>query len=328
VHDGGEQTSINFTATVADDGVDGALPATAVFTLNITPVNDAPTDITLTNTSIPENIGIGATVGWLQSIDADIPSDTFTYTLMSSPNNMFMISGNELIVNTALDFETLSSETITIRTDDGNGGIFDRMFTISVTDFDENPFVAASEEGGGTDTGVPLGLSERNSGIGGVSPVFEDILKTNNALYNTAFIEISQDSLWFDPFQSREAQNNNANILKNDGSVQAQGSGLQFSLSDMLQQPNMDEIQGEGDLEGADMSLKRALSFFTEIQTIQDYLKPEQQSEINETQDYGDDDLGQKGQSIVKKLSIEDQFADVLSYHVKQQQALRQALLQ
>lgn len=96
----------------------------------------------------------------------------------------------------------------------------------------------------------------------------------------------------------------------------------------MLQQPNMDEIQGEGDLEGADMSLKRALSFFTEIQTIQDYLKPEQQSEINETQDYGDDDLGQKGQSIVKKLSIEDQFADVLSYHVKQQQALRQALLQ
>jgi hypothetical protein len=96
----------------------------------------------------------------------------------------------------------------------------------------------------------------------------------------------------------------------------------------MLQQPNMGEIQGEGDLEGADMSLKRALSFFTEIQTIQDYLKPEQQSEINETQDYGDDDLGQKGQSIVKKLSIEDQFADVLSYHVKQQQALRQALLQ
>jgi hypothetical protein len=90
----------------------------------------------------------------------------------------------------------------------------------------------------------------------------------------------------------------------------------------------MGEIQGEGDLEGADMSLKRALSFFTEIQTIQDYLKPEQQSEINETQDYGDDDLGQKGQSIVKKLSIEDQFADVLSYHVKQQQALRQALLQ
>ncbi|WP_353931255.1 DUF4347 domain-containing protein [Okeanomitos corallinicola TIOX110] len=95
------------------------------------PTNQPPTDITLSNNIIGENATVGTIIGTLTSTDPD--GDTnFTYTLINNTNGVFSINGNELIVNAALDYETQSSYTITIQTDDNNGGVYQEDFSINI----------------------------------------------------------------------------------------------------------------------------------------------------------------------------------------------------
>jgi hypothetical protein len=71
--------------------------------------NNAPTDISLSATSIAESASNGSTVGTLSASDVDA-GETFTYSLVvgtgSTDNASFSISGNTLRTATALDFET------------------------------------------------------------------------------------------------------------------------------------------------------------------------------------------------------------------------------
>src|SRR5437868_2610829 len=52
------------------------------FTITINDVNEAPTDITLSNSSVNENQSSGTTVGSFSSTDPDTTSQTFAYTLV------------------------------------------------------------------------------------------------------------------------------------------------------------------------------------------------------------------------------------------------------
>jgi len=120
----------------------GGLSFDKEFTVTITNVNEAPTNIALSASSIAENNATNATVGTLSSTDVDA-SDTHTYTLVSgtgsTDNAAFNISGNSLKVNNALDFEAKSSYSIRIRTTDADGLTFEKVFTISVTNQNEAP---------------------------------------------------------------------------------------------------------------------------------------------------------------------------------------------
>ncbi|SFN62728.1 hypothetical protein SAMN05444143_1501, partial [Flavobacterium succinicans] len=60
----------------------GGLTFEKAFTITINNVNEAPTDIALSNTSINENVSANSAVGTLSSTDADA-SNTFTYTLVA-----------------------------------------------------------------------------------------------------------------------------------------------------------------------------------------------------------------------------------------------------
>jgi hypothetical protein len=64
----------------ANSGVDSS--AAQTFTLTVTSVNQTPTDIALSATTIAENNAANATVGTLSTTDVDA-GDTFTYTLVS-----------------------------------------------------------------------------------------------------------------------------------------------------------------------------------------------------------------------------------------------------
>ena len=104
---------------------------------NLNPVpNSTPTDITLSANSIQENNGIDQVIGSFSTVDADA-SDTHTYTLVagtgSTDNASFDIDGNDLIADEVFDFETKTVYSIRVQTDDGNGGIFDKEFSISIT---------------------------------------------------------------------------------------------------------------------------------------------------------------------------------------------------
>jgi uncharacterized delta-60 repeat protein len=104
--------------------------------------SDAPTDITLSLTSIAESATANTTVGTLSTIDPDA-GDTFTYTLVSGADSIdnaaFSISSNSLRATSSFDFETKSSYTIRIRSTDQGGFFTEKTFTITVIDINESP---------------------------------------------------------------------------------------------------------------------------------------------------------------------------------------------
>ncbi|HNP19226.1 MAG TPA: T9SS type A sorting domain-containing protein [Fulvivirga sp.] len=100
-------------------------------------INDAPTDITLSTNSIDENNGVSDVIGLLTSTDPNA-SDSHTYTLVAgtgdSDNASFDISGDNLIAKEVFDFESKSSYSIRVETNDGRGGTFEKEFIIAIND--------------------------------------------------------------------------------------------------------------------------------------------------------------------------------------------------
>ncbi|MBS0266358.1 MAG: cadherin domain-containing protein, partial [Planctomycetes bacterium] len=128
-------SGLTFRVTVRNGG--GAL-VVASATIDVENPNHTPTDITLSQSTIAENLAAGTTVGTLSTTDADV-GDSFTYTLVSGDVGAFQIVGNELRTAASFDYETQSSYTVTVRTTDAGGLTFDKQFTIDVTDVNESP---------------------------------------------------------------------------------------------------------------------------------------------------------------------------------------------
>src|SRR5205807_9108114 len=129
-------------------------------TMTVTAKNDAPTDIALSNSSVAENPPSGPTARPISSTDQD-PADTHTYSLVSgtgsTDNGQFTIDGSgNLKTAASFDFETKSSYSIRVKTDYGNGGTFEKVFTISVTYVNEAP----------TDLGLSPSSVAENSPLG------------------------------------------------------------------------------------------------------------------------------------------------------------------
>ncbi len=118
----------------------GGLSFEKAFTIIITNVNEAPTDIALDNGSIAENAGVNAPVGNLTGFDPD-PLDDLVFSLPAglSNNSLFNINGSLLQANASFDFESGSSYTVIIRATDSGNLTFDKQFTITVTNVNEVP---------------------------------------------------------------------------------------------------------------------------------------------------------------------------------------------
>jgi VCBS repeat-containing protein len=118
----------------------GGLTFDKELTVAITDVNEAPTDIQLSSSSVAENLAAGATVGTLTDSDPDA-GDTATYTLAcgGTDNSSFQITGNQLLTNASFDFETKASYSICIEVKDKGGLTFDKPFTITITNVNDAP---------------------------------------------------------------------------------------------------------------------------------------------------------------------------------------------
>jgi Ca2+-binding RTX toxin-like protein len=130
----------------------GGLFYEEVVTVGITNVNDAPTDLALSPSSVAENSPVGSSiVGSFTTTDPDGNDPfNFTYTLVDSANfsdnAAFSTVGNQLIVNAPLDFETDNSYTIKVRTTDQGGLFYEETVTINITDVSENIAPAAIDD--------------------------------------------------------------------------------------------------------------------------------------------------------------------------------------
>jgi len=120
----------------------GGLSYEEAFTITINDVNEDPTDIALSASSINENVAANSTVGTLNSTDPDV-ANTFTYTLViglgDTDNASFNISSNSLRITTSPDFETQNSYSVRIQTTDQGGLSYEESFTITINDINETP---------------------------------------------------------------------------------------------------------------------------------------------------------------------------------------------
>jgi gliding motility-associated-like protein len=125
----------------AENGITNKL-----YTLTVTRVNVAPTNLALSSSAINENVAANSTVGALSTTDTDV-GNAFTYSLVAgtgdTDNAAFTISGSDLTINAAPDFETKSSYSVRIRTTDQSGLTFEKAFAITITNLNEAPTALA-----------------------------------------------------------------------------------------------------------------------------------------------------------------------------------------
>ncbi len=114
----------------------GGLTKAQAFTITVTNVNEAPTNIVLSNASVAENAA-GAIIGSLTVSDPDTGA-THTFTVSDA---RFEVVGNQLKLKTgqALDFEAESSVLVTVTATDQGLLALPKDFTIAVTNVNEAP---------------------------------------------------------------------------------------------------------------------------------------------------------------------------------------------
>ena len=121
------------STTLADVVVNGS--GAQVVTIEIP--NEAPTDITLVGSTVPETALIGTVVGTFETSDPD-SGDTFTYSLISGAgstnNDSFRVSGNSL--QTHATFGSSGIQSIRVRSTDQGGLSYEQSFTLTVSEVD------------------------------------------------------------------------------------------------------------------------------------------------------------------------------------------------
>jgi VCBS repeat-containing protein len=114
----------------------------ATVSVKVTCVNDSPTNVSLTPSSVPENKPAGTVVGTFSTTDVDI-GDTFSYELVSGEgsedNGSFEVSGNQLKTKASFDFETKSSYKIRVKSTDSGPASFEKQLTITVENANDAP---------------------------------------------------------------------------------------------------------------------------------------------------------------------------------------------
>ncbi len=97
-------------------------------------VNSAPTNITLNNSTVPENSANNTVIGLLSASDNNT-NDTHTFTLINNAGGRFAIVNNQLVVadGSLLDYETNTQHTIRVKATDNTGLSYENNLTISIS---------------------------------------------------------------------------------------------------------------------------------------------------------------------------------------------------
>ncbi len=170
VHDGHEALP-TYDVTVSDGNLTNG-PQSVVVTF--TNVNDAPV-MNSDTFSVAENATLGTTVGFASSTDSDI-GDTRNYNIVSgNTNGAFGVnagSGEIVVLNpAALDYEVLTSFSLTIEVADSNGASSTAVVTINVTNVSDNSISAISDIDAASET---IAENSGNGTVVGISALATD----------------------------------------------------------------------------------------------------------------------------------------------------------
>ncbi|XP_046847649.1 uncharacterized protein LOC124441247 isoform X2 [Xenia sp. Carnegie-2017] len=127
----------NITVTCRDTG----FSISKLFQIFITDVNEAPTSLYLSNSTLQENSPNTTYVGTLTAEDPDGSNQSFTYTLVDNTAS-FLVGGtnhDELYHLGSVDYELTPSLLVHVIVTDGGGLHFEKIFTITVLDVNDAP---------------------------------------------------------------------------------------------------------------------------------------------------------------------------------------------
>ncbi|MEI7166273.1 putative Ig domain-containing protein, partial [Pectobacterium parmentieri] len=140
-------------------------PGNIASTVTVVAVNDAPTDLALSNTTFGQSLGSNGIIGTLSATDVD--STTFTYSLVSgvgsTDNALFTLSGSTL---RAVNAATMAAGTYSVRIQVSDGqATYEKVVTLTVADdiaptFDATPTITAPTVSGFT---LNTDLNERGT---------------------------------------------------------------------------------------------------------------------------------------------------------------------
>ncbi|EYD76425.1 calcium-binding protein, hemolysin-type [Rubellimicrobium mesophilum DSM 19309] len=132
------QPSHRITVEVTDPS--SGATSRQTFTISLADVNEDPTSLDLAGGTVAEGAAAGTVVGTLSAVDPDA-GETLTYTLADDAEGRFVLEGDEVRVapDAVLDFETADSHTIAVDVTDSAGHVLSQVFTIAVTNSNEDP---------------------------------------------------------------------------------------------------------------------------------------------------------------------------------------------
>ena len=119
------------------DGAGNSIVKTV--TVNVTDVNEAPTELQAALSPAAENAQAGTVVGQLATLDPD-HGDSHSYEIVGG-HPLFEIDGDTITLKPGaqLDYETQNSYDLEIRSTDGAGNSIVKTVTVNVTDVNETP---------------------------------------------------------------------------------------------------------------------------------------------------------------------------------------------
>lgn len=139
----------------ANDGAAGSNVATV--SVIVLAINDAPTTVSLSSTSVPENAA-GAVIGMLTATDPDA-SDTHTFAV-ENDSRFEVVNGElKLKAGVSLDYETEPTVQLQVTARDAGGLTKTETFTIHIQDVAENRPVSAGDDSATTPEDTPVTIA-------------------------------------------------------------------------------------------------------------------------------------------------------------------------
>lgn len=155
-----------------------------VIPITVTDVNEAPTAVAITSSTVAENSGF--LVGDLSTTDPDA-GNTFTYTVTGGTDSAsFNIVGNQLFFNSPPNYEAQSSYAVTVTSTDQGSLAKAQALTITVTDVNEAPSLVTISNlnvNENTTTVGNLGVIDPDAGATATYQLVSGTGSTNNALF-------------------------------------------------------------------------------------------------------------------------------------------------
>ena len=113
---------------------DGEITFTKTFVIILNDVNEAPTQIRLSNNKVTENLKSRNLIGYLATADPDnfvSSRQSFLYSIVGS-GSIFEVNGNSLYCNAPLDYETTPTLTVMVSSTDNGVPALTRYESIRI----------------------------------------------------------------------------------------------------------------------------------------------------------------------------------------------------